>query len=151
MNKKSPASGVILIIEDNPRDLRLLQKAFQKASLSNPIEVARDGKMAIDYFLGNGNYGDRERYPLPCLIILDLKLPKYGGHEVLERIKGEPILRRIPVIVLTSSMEHKDVSEAYDLGANSYLLKPVRFDDFIEMAKDIKNYWLQLNQPARLE
>ena len=146
MKEEPTDSRLILLVEDDPNDVRLIQRALRKGGLLNPIEVARDGGRALDYLLGHGEYADRDRYPLPVLILLDLKLPKYSGHEVLEKLKTQPVLRRIPVVMLTSSEDSRDINRAYDLGANSYLVKPVRFDGFIKVAQEIHMYWLLLNE-----
>jgi len=136
----------ILVVEDNPDDVMLLQRAFRKANLINPVRVVADGQAAVDYLEGKSPYDDREEYPLPALVLLDLKLPKRTGHEVLTWIRGQPGLKRIPVAMLTSSRESPDVNRAYDLGANSYLTKPVDFDALLEMVKTLQLYWMILNE-----
>jgi CheY-like chemotaxis protein len=136
----------ILVVEDNPDDVMLLQRAFRKANLINPLRVVADGQAALDYLAGRAPYDDREEYPLPALVLLDLKLPKLGGHEVLDWIRAQPGLRRIPVAVLTSSRESPDINRAYDLGANSYLAKPVDFDSLLDMVKTLQLYWMILNE-----
>ncbi|UCD56442.1 MAG: response regulator [Candidatus Hydrogenedentota bacterium] len=146
MKEEATESRLILLVEDDENDVRLIQRALRKGDVPNPIEVVRDGERALDYLFAQGEYADRDRYPLPSLVLLDLKLPKYSGHEVLERIKGEPVLRRLPVVVLTSSTESADINRAYDLGANSYLVKPVRLDDLEKLAQATHLYWLLLNQ-----
>jgi len=134
----------ILLVEDNPVDLDLTQRALAGRKLANPIEVARDGEEALD-FIPRWEAGE----PLPALILLDLKLPKADGLEVLRRIKDHPVFRAIPVIVLTSSAEDADIKEAYNLGANSYIVKPVDFEKFVEVATQIEVYWCVLNTPPR--
>lgn len=136
----------ILVVEDNPDDVLLLQRAFRKANLMNPVQVVPDGQAALDYLSGAAPYDDRSRYPIPALVLLDLKLPKRNGHEVLQWIRAQPGLRRLPVAVLTSSRESPDINRAYDLGANSYLAKPVDFDALIEMVKALQLYWMILNE-----
>ena len=136
----------ILMVEDDPNDILLTQRAFMQASLVNPLRIVRDGEEAIHYLGGRDPYSDRSRYPLPSLILLDLKLPKKSGLEVLEFLRAQPSLRQTPVIVLTSSQESSDIQRAYSLGANSYLLKPVGFDGLLEMVKAIGMYWVLLNQ-----
>ena len=137
---------IMLLVEDDPNDILLTQRAFMQASLVNPLRVVRDGEEAINYLGGREAYADRTRYPLPSLILLDLKLPKKSGLEVLEFLRSQPSLRQTPVIVLTSSQESSDIQRAYALGANSYLLKPVGFDGLLEMVKAIGMYWVILNQ-----
>jgi CheY-like chemotaxis protein len=137
---------VLLLVEDDPDHVLLIQRAFAKANLVNPLKIVRDGEAAIAYLSGTGEFADRQRYPLPSLVLLDLKLPRKSGLEVLDWIRGEPSLRVLPVVILTSSDEARDVERAYALGVNSYLLKPVRFEDLLEMVKSIGMYWLILNK-----
>ncbi len=135
----------ILLVEDNEMDVELTLDAFREGRLSNAITVARDGQEALDYVLGQGAYTDRRVHPLPNLILLDLKMPKIDGHEVLRRIKSTPEIKRIPVVILTSSKEEGDRALGYDNGANSYLVKPVSFEGFLKVVREIENYWLSLN------
>ncbi len=139
------ADASILLVEDNPTDVLLVQRAFAKANIANPLQIARDGDAAVDYLSGAGAYGERNRHPLPALVLLDLKLPRRSGSEVLEWLRAQPSLRRIPVVVLTSSSQRQDVDRAYDLGANSYLVKPVDFNDLQRMLRDVNAYWIVLN------
>jgi CheY-like chemotaxis protein len=132
----------ILLIEDNPVDVDLTVRAFKKQNLTNHIEIARDGEQAIN-MIAQWDAGS----PVPVVILLDLKLPKYNGLEVLKEIKSHPVFKTIPVVVLTSSAEDSDVKTAYQLGANSYIVKPVEFDKFIEVAAQIELYWTVLNNP----
>jgi len=134
----------ILLIEDNPMDLDLTLRAFKKRRLANPIVVARDGEEALAQVAQWAADA-----PLPIVILLDLKLPKVGGLEVLRHIKAHEHWRAIPVVVLTTSTETADIQAAYQLGANSYIVKPVDFDKFIEVAGQIELYWLALNTPSR--
>lgn len=143
MNRPHAAQAPILIVEDNPMDLDLTLRAFSRASLSNPIQVARDGQEALDH-LAQWEQGA----PLPVVILLDLKLPKVDGLEVLRQIKTHPHFSMIPVIVLTTSAGEADIFSAYGAGANSYILKPVDFDRFLDMAAQIQRYWIVLNQQA---
>ncbi len=136
----------ILLVEDDPNDIVLIQRAFAKAALVNPLRIVRDGEEALQYLAGQPPYDDRGRHPLPSLILLDLKLPRKSGLEVLEWIRQQEHLKHIPVIVLTSSREMRDVNRAYDLGANSYLVKPVGFEGLLEMLKAIGMYWVILNK-----
>ena len=134
----------ILLVEDNPIDLDLTKRAFARGKLVNPIEVARDGEQALDY-LSRWQAGE----PVPIVILLDLKLPKVGGLEVLRQIKGHPDFKTVPIIVLTSSAEDADIEEAYKLGVNSYIVKPVDFEKFVEVASQIEIYWCALNTAMR--
>ena len=135
----------VLIVEDNANDLLLIKKALKRTNLHNPIEVVRDGESALDYLLGKGEFADRNRYPLPELVLLDLNLPKYSGFEVLEKLGSQPDLSRLPVVVLTSSARPADINRAYDLGANSYLVKPDRFEDLVKLVDGINLYWMLFN------
>lgn len=146
-----PTDFTILLVEDSPDDVLLIQRAFRKANLINPISVVDDGEKAIQYLSGAGAYADRASHPLPVLVLLDLKLPRKSGHEVLAWIKQHPSFKRIPVVVLTSSTETIDVNKAYDLGANSYLVKPVGFDDLFAMVKTLQPYWMIMNQKPDVE
>ncbi|MDA3898524.1 MAG: response regulator [Desulfobacteraceae bacterium] len=138
-----PAS--ILLVEDNPMDVELILDAFKEARLDNEIQVAKNGKEALDFLFGTEKYADRKKYPLPDIILLDLKMPGIDGHEVLKKVKGADKLKRIPVIILTSSQEEGDRAMSYDNGANSYLVKPVSFDSFLDVVKQVADYWLTLN------
>jgi CheY-like chemotaxis protein len=143
--------ALILLVDDSDFDVELTLDAFREASLSNRIEVANNGQQAIDYLLGQDKYSDRASYPLPDLILLDLKMPGIDGFDVLERVKSTPLVKRIPVIILTSSKEQGDRALSYDIGANSYLVKPVSFTGFIDVVKQIEDYWLTLNVGAPAE
>ena len=135
----------ILLVEDNPNDVKLTLHAFKSANLANTVHVARDGVEAIEYLFGIAP-GTGEGVPdRPRLILLDLKLPRLSGHEVLARIKGDPRTSAIPVVVLTSSSEERDVMKTYEVGANSYIVKPVDFEQFTEAIRDIGKYWLEIN------
>ena len=140
----------ILLVEDNPSDEELTLRALKKYKLSNNIFVVRDGAEALDYIFGTGQYSDRNTTYHPRVILLDLKLPKVDGLEVLRRVKADPKTKHIPVVVLTSSNEESDVVESYHLGANSYIVKPVDFKQFTESIREIGMYWLLLNEaPAQ--
>src|SRR5580700_3250684 len=141
----------ILLVEDNPQDLRLTQRALKKANLANHIHVARDGQEALDFIFCEGDYTGRKIENSPKVILLDLKLPKVDGKEVLERIKSDPRTKMIPVVVLTSSKEQSDVVESYKLGVNSYIVKPVNFEQFAAAVQKLGLYWLLLNQPPKME
>ncbi|MEB3214397.1 MAG: response regulator [Leptolyngbyaceae bacterium] len=136
----------ILLVEDDSNDILLIERAFSRVNVTHPIRVVKDGDAAIDYLSGSGVYGDRDRHPLPALILLDLKLPRRSGIEVLEWIKQQASIRRIPVVVLTSSKESLDVDRAYDLGVNSYLVKPVNYTKLEQMIVALDAYWLQVNE-----
>lgn len=141
----------ILVVEDNPQDLELTLRALRKAKLSNRIQVARDGAEALDFIFGAGTHAGREIQNGPKVILLDLKLPKVDGLEVLEKVKSDPRTKSIPVVVLTSSKEQKDVVESYRLGVNSYIVKPVDFEGFASAVGDLGLYWLLLNQPPKID
>ena len=134
----------ILLVEDNPMDLDLTLRAFARRKLGNPIEVARDGQEVLDR-LPRWETGE----PLPLVILLDLKLPRVDGLEVLRQLRAHPLAQSLPVVVLTSSSEDKDIATAYRLHANSYIVKPLNFDKFMEVAAQIELYWCLLNQPPR--
>ena len=140
----------ILLVEDNPDDIALFKRATSKAAVSCPLQVVSDGETAIAYLLGTGIYADREHYPLPSLVLLDLKLPRKSGHEVLEWVRAQPNLRRLPVVVLTTSREVSDINRAYDFCVNSYLVKPFALDGLTDMVRALHDYWLTLNEAAEL-
>lgn len=142
MNKK-----VILLVEDNPDDQLLTVHALKKNNFSNEIVIARDGVEALDYLFGTGEFTGRDLNIMPMLVLLDLKLPKIGGIEVLRRIRSDERTRSLPVVILTSSSEEKDIIESYHLGANSYVRKPVDFNQFRDSVKQLGLYWLHLNEP----
>ncbi len=137
----------ILLVEDNPNDVELTLHAFAKSNLANPIKVLRDGAEALEYLFGTGVYAGRDLNHQPRVILLDLKLPKVDGLEVLRRVKADPRTKTIPVVVLTSSHEESDIVESYKLGVNSYIVKPVDFEQFTESVRALGMYWLLLNQP----
>jgi CheY-like chemotaxis protein len=142
----------ILQVEDEANDVFLLQRAFRQAGIASPVQVASDGQMAIDYLQGLGEFGDRNRHPLPYLILLDLKLPRRSGREVLEWIRSRPGLNRIVVIVFTSEQYVGDIGLAYELGANSFIIKPSDFNQYLEIARLLKGWWLCHNQfPSIME
>jgi len=137
----------ILLVEDNPDDVELTLLALEKNNIANPVKVVRDGQEALDYLFYKGKYEGAE-HDLPNLVLLDLKLPKVDGIEVLNKIKADRKLKLIPVVVLTSSKEDNDVLKSYDLGVNSYIRKPVDFDQFVDTVKQIGFYWLLINEQA---
>lgn len=142
-----PHAVELLLVEDNPQDLELALRALQKANLANHIQVARDGAEALDFLFSEGAHKGREFASAPKVILLDLKLPKIDGLEVLRRLKADPRTRSIPVVILTSSNEQRDVVESYRLGVNSYIVKPVNFESFSRAVRELGFYWLLLNRP----
>lgn len=139
-------SETILLVDDDENDVLLLQRAFRKAGLHQSLRVARNGQEAVNYLLGADDYADRERYPLPFLLLLDLKMPGVDGFEVLRRARAEPDLKRLLIVVLTSSNLQTDVDRAYELGANSYLVKPVEFEEMVHMVQRFQAYWAEINR-----
>jgi two-component system response regulator len=137
----------ILLVDDNPHDVELTMHAFQKHGLAKRLHVVRDGEEALSFFHCTGTYAKRNPDDAPKLILLDLKLPLVDGHYVLRQIRSNPRTRMIPVVVLTSSREDRDIFQCYQLGINSYIVKPVNYDQFIEAAWTIAEYWLAINQP----
>jgi two-component system response regulator len=137
----------ILLVEDNPRDAELTIRALKKRNLANQLFVAEDGAEALDFIFCRGAYAQRDMLEPPKIVLLDLKLPKVNGLEVLRAIKADERTRTIPVVILTSSREDPDIKAAYDLGANSYVVKPVDFDAFLEAMSHVGFYWLLVNQP----
>jgi CheY-like chemotaxis protein len=140
----------LLLVEDNPQDLELALRAFSKANLVNQIAVARDGAEALDFLFCTGPHAERKLHHGPKVVLLDLKLPKIDGLEVLRCIRSDPRTKLLPVVVLTSSTEQRDLVESYQLGVNSYLVKPVNFERFIDSVRDLGMYWLLLNQAPKL-
>ena len=136
----------ILLVEDNLDDVELTRLAFAEAGEPHRLHVVSDGAEAVDYLLARGRHADREGAELPALVLLDLNLPKLNGREVLQAIRAEPATRSLPVVVLTTSAEPFDVDAVYELGANSYIQKPVEFERFVEAVRQIGLYWLSLNQ-----
>lgn len=137
----------ILLVEDDPNDAFLIQRAFRHANAANSIQHAINGEEAVSYLLGSGKYGDRHTHPLPILVLLDLKMPRMSGFEVLEWLRKQTQFSALPVIVLTASAHSRDIELAYKLGANSYLVKPVNDQSMVEMIKVLDMYWLLMNTP----
>ncbi len=140
----------ILLVEDQPHDVELTLRALRQHNLANNVLVVNDGAQALDFVFARGEFGHRDPENGPKVILLDLKLPKVDGLEVLRQVKGHPRTKVIPVVVLTSSREEQDIVESYELGVNSYLVKPVDFDKFIESVSELGFYWLLCNEPPRL-
>lgn len=145
----NPHAVELLLVEDDPQDLELTLRALKKAHIANHIVVARDGAEALDFVFGEGASAGRPITEQPKVILLDLKLPKVDGLEVLRRIKGDPRTKAIPVVMLTSSKEQRDIVESYQLGVNSYIVKPVDFEGFSAAVRELGCYWLLLNQPPK--
>ena len=136
----------VLIIEDNEEDAELTIRALKKYHLANTIVHLTDGAQALDFIFGNGDYSGRKMTQMPKVILLDLKMPKVNGMEVLEKVKSDPITKMIPVVILTSSEEDPDIKRCYELGANSYIVKPVEFHNFSKMVADLGLYWMVINR-----
>jgi CheY-like chemotaxis protein len=139
----------ILLVEDNPSDLKLTLRALEQHNIANRVEVVRDGAAALDFLFATGEYEGRKVEQAPKVVLLDLKLPKVDGMEVLEKVKSDKRTKRIPIIVLTSSREERDIVESYELGVNSYIVKPVDFEQFAEAIRQVGFYWLLLNEPPK--
>lgn len=146
-----PGQQVILLVEDLDDDIILIRRAFSAAGLNYPLYVVRDGEAAMDYLLGTGKYASRDEYPLPELILLDLKMPKVDGLELLRWIRQQPDLKSLRVIVLTSSEDIYDVNKAYELGANSFLVKPQEFVNYPAMMRTLDAFWLKQSRPPKVD
>jgi CheY-like chemotaxis protein len=142
------AAMTVLLAEDDENDVLLMQRAFQRSRKQDHLQVVRDGQEVIDYLAGRNQFSNRATHPLPNLVILDLKMPRKTGFEVLEWLKTQPTLKRIPAVVLTSSNQPKDITRAYDLHANSYLVKPNAFEDLVKLTENAQAYWLDMNRPG---
>ncbi len=141
---------LILLVEDNPSDIELTQRAFAKNRIANELMVAEDGQEVLDYLFATGKHTGRDKSIIPALVLLDLKLPGVDGLEVLRQIRANPHTSRLPVVILTTSKEEQDVTQSYDLGANSYIRKPVDFTQFAQSIEHLGLYWLVMNEPAPL-
>lgn len=138
--------GPVMLVEDNLDDIILTKRAFKKARLENELIIFKDGVEALDYLLGRGDYAERTDKTAPVVILLDLKLPRLNGLEVLQQIRANDKTRRIPVIILTTSREEQDLAQAYDLNVNSYIVKPIDFNQFVDAVQQIGLYWLVMNE-----
>ncbi len=146
----NPSEYTILLVEDDPNDVLLIKRAFERAGVVNPLSVVSSGEEAVSYLRGDGKYADRKEYPLPVIILLDLKMPRMNGFEFLEWLRAEPEFKKLIVVVLTSSGETPDINRAYETGANSYLVKPVQLDDLIRIVRELHLYWLVMSEKPEL-
>jgi two-component system, response regulator len=147
---KGPDRDVeILLIEDNPEDAELTQRALRKHNLANRLVWVKNGALGLDFLFARGAYANRSIDDSPRLVLLDLNLPKVSGHEVLQQVKADPRTRKIPVVVLSSSTQDKDILRTYDLGVNSYVSKPVQFEEFARVVAQLGLYWLLINKPPQ--
>src|SRR2546421_1762482 len=145
-----PDNALILIAEDREDDVLLIRRALEKAGVTNPTQIVRNGEETMAYLRGEGRFSNRAEYPLPSLLLLDLKMPRKDGFEVLRWIRQQPMLKALRVIVLTSSEDIRDVNRAYKIGANSFLVKPMDFENSLEISKFVKDYWLARDQPPQI-
>ena len=136
----------ILLVEDNNDDIELTMLAFQRSRIANRVDVVKDGEAALDYLVGRGDYQDNTSAPMPAVVLLDIQLPKLDGLEVLQQVRANERIRRVPIVMLTSSRQQEDLVRSYDLGANSFIRKPVEFDKFVDAIKQVEMYWLLLNE-----
>ena len=143
--KRESSDGLILLVEDRPDEVELMKQALHQAGITNPLRILSDGAEVIAYFEGRDRFADRGAWPLPILVLLDLKLPKRSGLDIVAWAKQDPRMKRIPVIIVTSSRETSDMEKAYAAGANSYLVKPTSFREFVETMKITGTYWIQYN------
>ena len=142
---------IILLAEDDENHVILIRKGFQRIGVLNPLYVVRNGEETVAYLKGEGPFANRDEYPLPTMLLLDLKMPRMDGFQVLEWIRQEPHLRRLPVVVLTSSEDIRDVNRAYDLGANSFLVKPMNMEDLVRLTTAIHGFWLWVSEPPEIK
>jgi CheY-like chemotaxis protein len=142
--------NTILLVEDNPKDVLLMQRAIRKANIVHALQVVNDGDAAVSYLSGEQPYCDRVNYPLPVLVLLDLKLPRRSGSEVLMWLRQQPQLKRLPVVVLTSSKEYAEINHIYDLGVNAYIVKPISFNELVEIVKTLNLHWIIFNEKPEI-
>jgi CheY-like chemotaxis protein len=150
-NPMSAENEVVLLAEDDENDIELLKRAFKQTHVENPLQIVRDGEEAIEYLKGEGKFSERQKYPLPTLVLLDLKMPRKDGFEVLRWIREQPSLKALRVLVLTTSSDIRDVTKAYKLGANSFLVKTLDIQDFGALVSQIKNCWLTMSRAPTVE
>ncbi|MGV3771516.1 MAG: response regulator [Verrucomicrobiales bacterium] len=143
--------AIILIVDDDEDDVLLLKTALGDAGINSNLRVVNDGEQAVSYLSGAGKYVNRQEYPLPTLVLLDLNMPKKSGFEVLEWIRQQPVLKRLPIVVLSSATQRPQINRAYELGANAYMAKITKFDDFVERIKILHRYWLQCTEKPELK
>lgn len=151
MERGAAEYQVILVAEDKEDDITLLRRAFQKADITNPVHIVRDGKECIHYLSGTGKYANRDEYPIPVLLLLDLKMPHTNGFEVLKWIRAQPTLKRLPVVVLTTSEDIFDINRAYELGANSFLVKTLDIQSFSDLVEQVSRYWIHFSRAPEAE
>ena len=145
MDKKETSLAIVLLVEDNPADQQLTIRAFRKGHVNTNLQITSDGVEAMEYLRGEGKYDDRKMYPIPDLILLDINMPRKDGKQVLEEIKADKMLKMIPVIMLTTSDQEKDIVDSYNLGVNAYISKPVRINEFMEVVNKLEDFWFSLN------
>ena len=145
MGTKQNGLAVVLLVEDNPADQQLTVRAFKKGHVNTDLQIASDGVEAMEYLLGEGKFKDREIYPIPDLILLDINMPRKDGKQVLQEIRDNENLKIIPVIMLTTSDQEKDIIDSYHLGVNAYISKPVRIKDFMDVVNKLEDFWFSLN------
>ncbi len=146
MDKKNSDLVVVLLVEDNPADQQLTVRAFKKGRVNINLQIANDGVEAMEYLRGEGMYADRKSYPIPDLVLLDINMPRMDGKQVLKEIKTDEFLKIIPVIMLTTSDQEKDIIDSYNLGVNAYISKPVRINDFMDVVHKLEDFWFSLNK-----
>ena len=145
MDKREPGLAVVLLVEDNPADQQLTIRAFQKGHVNTNLQITGDGVEAMEYLRGEGKYHDREIYPVPDLILLDINMPRKDGKQVLKEIREDKALKLVPVVMLTTSDQEKDIIDSYNLGVNAYISKPVRINEFMEVVHKLEDFWFSLN------
>lgn len=145
MDKKETSLAIVLLVEDNPADQQLTIRAFRNGHVNTNLQIAGDGVEAMEYLRGEGKYHDKEMYPVPDLVLLDINMPRKDGKQVLKEIRADETLKLIPVIMLTTSDLEKDIVDSYNLGVNAYISKPVRIKDFMEAVNKLEDFWLLLN------
>ena len=145
MDKRGTNLAIVLLVEDNPADQQLTIRAFKKGHVNTNLQIASDGVEALEYLRGEGKYADRETYPFPDLVLLDINMPRKDGKQVLKEIKEDNKLKSVPVVMLTTSDQDRDVVDSYNLGVNAYISKPVRINDFMKVVNKLEDFWFSLN------